>query len=136
MIESFKPSYFNLAESGELEKRAKKVYEIMKRCTLCPHQCKINRFEGETGVCSSGYMPQVSSYNAHFGEEPPLVGSGGSGTIFFTNCTLRCIFCQNYPISQLGNGTAYDIAWQGKADHTSLVQAILMAAFQAGANRS
>ena len=109
MATDFIPSYFRLAESGELEARIQTTRQILSQCTLCPHQCKVNRFEKEKGFCRSGYLPEVSSYNAHFGEEPVLVGSGGSGTIFFTNCTLHCVFCQNYPISQLGNGSVCNI---------------------------
>jgi len=71
---------------------------------VCPHKCGVNRLKGEQGICRSGEEVIVSSYNAHFGEEPPLVGNFGSGTIFFTNCNLKCVYCQNYPISQLGNG--------------------------------
>ena len=76
----------------------------MSCCTLCPRECRVNRNEGETGFCRTGKLALVSSYNAHFGEEAPLVGQNGSGTIFFTHCNLRCNFCQNFEISHLGQG--------------------------------
>lgn len=93
-----------LFESGELAVRVKELYRKMKSCTLCPRECRVNRLKGETGYCRSGFAPKVASRNAHHGEEPPISGSYGSGTIFFSNCTLKCVFCQNYPISQLGSG--------------------------------
>ena len=77
---------------------------MLERCCLCPRQCGINRLAGETGDCHITSRVMVSSYGPHFGEEPPLVGRYGSGTIFFTYCNLRCVFCQNYTISQLGDG--------------------------------
>jgi len=100
----FKPGYLNLFQSGELKKRIEKAYQILKSCQLCPRNCKVNRLEGELGFCQSGLLPKVSSFSPHFGEEAPLVGRHGSGTIFFTNCNLGCIFCQNYEISHLGKG--------------------------------
>jgi len=93
-----------LYESGELKNRVKKLYNMLKSCTLCPRACKTNRTKGEKGFCKSGLKPKVSSHNVHGGEEPPISGERGSGTIFLSSCTMRCIFCQNYPISQLGNG--------------------------------
>jgi putative pyruvate formate lyase activating enzyme len=100
----FVPSYVRLCESGELAARAERARTMLRACMICPHECRVNRLEGERGRCRSGAKPIVSSNNVHMGEEPPLVGTGGSGTIFFTNCTLRCVYCQNYPISQLGVG--------------------------------
>jgi len=97
------PSYLNLSIK-EIEKRIQKAYNLFSPCQLCPHKCKVNRNVGEQGFCNSGEDIFISSYNAHFGEEPPLSGTFGSGTIFFTYCNLRCVYCQNYPISQLGNG--------------------------------
>ena len=76
----------------------------MKECHLCPRHCSVNRLAGEEGKCQITTQAMVSSYGPHFGEEAPLVGNHGSGTIFFTYCNLRCIFCQNYTISQLGEG--------------------------------
>ncbi len=98
------PSYIALYKSGELKRRVKMLYQMLKSCDLCPRECGVNRVAGELGGCKSGVRPAVSSHNAHMGEEPPITGKNGSGTIFFTNCTMKCVFCQNYPISQLGNG--------------------------------
>lgn len=100
----FTLSYLNLYKNGKLKERIKKVEEILKECNLCPRECGINRIKGEKGYCKSGYLPKVSSYNPHFGEEEPLVGRGGSGTIFFSGCNLLCVFCQNYEISHLCEG--------------------------------
>ncbi len=101
---TFIPSYILLFERRELQQRAKVLKDILKECRLCPRECKVNRLDGEMGVCQAGLEPKVSSAFPHFGEEPPLVGYHGSGTIFLTHCNLRCIFCQNYDISHLGNG--------------------------------
>ena len=98
------PSYINLYKEGILEERANAIYEIIQECKLCPHNCGVNRIKSEKGKCNSASLPIVSSYNLHFGEESCLVGNSGSGTIFFTNCNLSCIFCQNYDISHLGYG--------------------------------
>lgn len=77
---------------------------ILENCHLCPRRCQVNRIQGKPGKCNTGRQAIVSSFGPHFGEESPLVGSGGSGTIFFTYCNLKCCFCQNYAISQLGEG--------------------------------
>ena len=98
------PSYLKLYESGGLVRCAGELYERLRGCTLCPHRCGVNRLEDGRGRCKSGMRPVVSSFSPHFGEEAPLVGTNGSGTIFFTNCNLSCIFCQNYDISHLGRG--------------------------------
>lgn len=100
---SFEPSYVSLG-SEELKKRAELLYGLLKSCTLCPRNCLVNRLEGELGFCKAGKDLVVSSVSPHFGEEPPLVGSGGSGTIFLTHCNLLCVFCQNYDISHMGSG--------------------------------
>lgn len=97
-------NYRNLYESGELRKRIKKAYKLLENCSLCPRRCSVNRRAGETGFCRAGEKLEVSSFHSHFGEEPPISGYRGSGTIFLAHCNLRCIFCQNYPISHLGNG--------------------------------
>ena len=97
------PSYLNL-DKDDLEKRIQKAFQLFSPCQICPHKCEAKRDEGELGICRSGNDIIISSYNAHFGEEPPLSGRFGSGTIFFTNCNLKCVYCQNYPISQMGNG--------------------------------
>ena len=98
------PSYRELLKTGELERRAKRALELLEECRLCPRECKVNRLKDERGACRTGRKAVVSSYGPHFGEEAPLVGFNGSGTIFFTWCNSRCVFCQNYEISQLGEG--------------------------------
>ncbi|MDD3656057.1 MAG: radical SAM protein [Atribacterota bacterium] len=102
------PSYLNISEV-QFRRRIKDAYQILQSCRICPHHCGVNRIAGEKGLCRSTAQVMVSSHNVHFGEEPPISRINGSGTIFFTNCTLRCIFCQNYPISQLGNGNPISI---------------------------
>lgn len=101
---TMEPSYLKLYESGELERRVEKLYKLLESCKLCPRKCGKNRLAGEKGYCKSGKELVISSYNPHFGEEEPLVGRGGSGTIFLTNCNLGCLYCQNYDISHLGIG--------------------------------
>jgi putative pyruvate formate lyase activating enzyme len=96
--------YIDLYHSGELRQRIREAYHRLSACNLCPHDCGVNRLQGETGVCRSGVRPKIASSNVHRGEEPPVSGTRGSGTIFLGGCTLRCRFCQNFPISQLGNG--------------------------------
>lgn len=94
------PSYFRLYQTGELEKRVEYLEKILYSCHLCPRSCCVNRMKNEKGHCRSGYLPIVQSFTPHFGEEPVLVGKYGSGTIFFGNCNLKCVYCQNYYISQ------------------------------------
>ena len=98
------PGYLTLLASGELEQRVAQARERLTACDLCPRACGANRLAGEIGYCRAGERPKVASHNVHMWEEPPISGAGGSGTIFFSNCTARCLFCQNYPISQLGGG--------------------------------
>ncbi len=95
-------------EEGVLEERARRAVRLLGSCRLCPRRCGVNRAEGELGYCRTGRWAVVSSYGPHFGEERPLVGRGGSGTIFFSWCNLRCVYCQNYEISQLGLGSPVD----------------------------
>lgn len=94
------PGYLKLYDSGELQQRIDTAWKIMERCTICPKKCKVDRISGNLGVCGVGKLAPVSSYGPHFGEERPLVGEHGSGTIFFASCNLLCIFCQNYEISR------------------------------------
>ena len=101
---AFVPSYLTLFEKGELRQRVRLLKEFLQECHLCPRQCRVNRLNGEVGYCQAGSGLMVSSAFPHFGEERPLVGYHGSGTIFLTHCNLRCIFCQNYDISHLGRG--------------------------------
>jgi putative pyruvate formate lyase activating enzyme len=96
----FIPSYIKLYETGELKERADKLEAMLESCNICPKDCKVNRLKDEIAACYSGYLPIVSSYVPHFGEEPALVGTRGVGNIFFGNCNLRCVYCQNYQISQ------------------------------------
>ena len=98
------PSYLNLVRNGELAQRIKAAGKRLQDCRLCPRKCGVDRLSGEPGVCNTGAHAWVSSYSPHFGEEAPLVGSSGSGTIFFTHCSLMCNFCQNYDISHEGLG--------------------------------
>jgi putative pyruvate formate lyase activating enzyme len=97
--------YLDLYQSGELARRIKAGYARLVSCDLCPHACGVNRLAGETGICGGGRTARIASANIHKGEEPPISGSRGSGTIFLSGCTLNCRFCQNFPISQLRNGT-------------------------------
>ncbi|NQV04806.1 MAG: radical SAM protein [Candidatus Omnitrophica bacterium] len=92
-----------------MQDKIKKAYKLLDGCRLCPRRCGVNRLKGETGFCNASLAPMVSSFHAHFGEEPPISGYNGSGTIFFTHCSLRCVFCQNYPISHLGEGREVSI---------------------------
>lgn len=105
----FEPAYLKLLTNGEFANRVRQAYEHLEHCDLCAHHCGINRRTTTKGcVCRTGERAVVSSFNPHFGEESPLVGRGGSGTIFFAWCNLRCVFCQNYEISQLGEGLAVE----------------------------
>jgi len=89
----------------ELDKRIEAAYKLLEACRVCPRECGVNRLKDDKlGFCRSGLNPVISSAGPHHGEEPPLSGTKGSGTIFFANCNLRCVYCQNYPISQMGNG--------------------------------
>ncbi|MGB9457507.1 MAG: hypothetical protein WCB12_15775 [Bryobacteraceae bacterium] len=97
-------AYVRLAESGELKHRAKALYSFFRSCQLCPRRCRINRLEGETGVCGAASHVKVASAHPHFGEETSLVGRHGSGTIFFSHCNLLCAYCQNWQISNGGDG--------------------------------
>ena len=98
------PSYLRLQKNGLLDQRAEQFFSIYDNCHLCPRDCRVNRTQGQTGKCQATAKVKVSSAAPHFGEEAPLVGKGGSGTIFFSNCNLRCIYCQNYAISLEGEG--------------------------------
>jgi len=98
------PSYVRLYETGELQQRAQEAMAWLTCCALCAQGCKVNRLEGELGVCRTGRFAVVASFGRHFGEETVLVGTHGSGTIFFANCNLSCVFCQNCDISAGGLG--------------------------------
>jgi putative pyruvate formate lyase activating enzyme len=98
------PSYLHLHETGELWQRAREAAALLSPCRVCPRACGVDRERDERGYCGGGHLPSVASYGPHFGEEPPLVVRNGSGTIFFSGCNMRCVFCQNYQITQLGAG--------------------------------
>jgi putative pyruvate formate lyase activating enzyme len=98
-----RPSYLNLSPK-EFEGRVAELYKLLESCTLCARRCKVDRTRGEKGFCRSGMELLVSSFFPHFGEEDPLRGSHGSGTVFLANCNLRCIYCQNWELSHLGQG--------------------------------
>jgi putative pyruvate formate lyase activating enzyme len=98
------PGYLTLHRSGELSRRVEAARAMLAHCGLCPHRCGVDRLDGERGICRMGDLPKLSSWNLHPWEEPPISGTRGSGTIFFSGCTGRCRFCQNYPISQFGYG--------------------------------
>jgi putative pyruvate formate lyase activating enzyme len=103
LFNEFTPSYL-LLSAEEIDEKIAHLYKVLEDCTLCPRQCHVNRRTGERGFCKTGDRAIVSSWGPHYGEERPLVGIGGSGTIFFTHCNLGCLFCQNYSISHLGDG--------------------------------
>lgn len=97
---SFTPSYIKLLESGEFESRVRRAKTFLADCSVCPRNCGVDRLNGELGFCHSSVIPIVSSYTAHSGEEPVLSGTKGAGNIFFGNCNLNCVYCQNFEISQ------------------------------------
>ncbi|MBM9535828.1 radical SAM protein [Desulfobulbus alkaliphilus] len=106
----FEPAYLALHRTGELAQRAESLWNTMESCQLCPRQCEVNRLQGRSGFCQApGARLVVSSFHPHFGEERPLVGRKGSGTIFFSHCNLRCVFCQNWEISLKGRGQEQSI---------------------------
>jgi putative pyruvate formate lyase activating enzyme len=98
-MDLFEPAYIKTCEKGLLREKIKTAHNLLSPCNLCPRKCRVDRLSGETGVCKTAKRAWVSSYNPHFGEEAPLVGKQGSGTIFFTHCNLMCLFCQNFDIS-------------------------------------
>jgi putative pyruvate formate lyase activating enzyme len=104
------PRYLELFERGAVRERAERARRMLAPCRLCPRDCGVNRLEDERGTCGIGERAVVSGVHPHFGEEAPLVGRRGSGTIFFSGCNLKCIFCQNYEISQEGVGRAVTAA--------------------------
>lgn len=110
---NFLASYLKLSPKV-LKDKIHAAEELLKSCTLCPRNCNIDRTKGETGFCRTGDKPFVSSWNAHFGEEAPLAGSHGSGTIFFSHCNLCCLFCQNWTISHGDEGQ--EMSFEALAD--------------------
>jgi len=102
----FEPVYMQTHRKGLLRLKVREARKHLQDCRMCPRACGVNRLAGEKGVCKTGEKARVYSYDPHFGEEAPLVGENGSGTIFFSYCSLLCVFCQNYDISHLGEGRA------------------------------
>jgi len=96
----FEPAYLSMHRSGELKRRGEQLWAMMESCDLCPRMCGVNKLKGERGFCDANSILEISAFHPHYGEERPLVGKGGSGTIFLTNCSLRCVFCINWEISQ------------------------------------
>ncbi len=99
-MSSYEPEYLALYRSGELARRAARLEARLAECDICPRECRARRMDGEVGHCHSGVLPIISSFAAHHGEEPVLSGTRGSGAIFFGNCNMRCVYCQNHQISQ------------------------------------
>jgi len=106
---SFEPAYLKTQRAGLLQSKIDAAYDTMLSCEICPHQCRVDRCHGELGLCHTGDKPVVASFGPHFGEEDPLVGAHGSGTIFFSHCNLFCSFCQNWEISHGGEGEEIDV---------------------------
>jgi len=98
------PSYLESHHNGSLKKIITETYKMLKVCQICPRRCKVNRLKDEKGFCKTGLRPKVCSFLPHHGEEPAISGECGSGTIFFSNCNMGCVYCQNYEFSQLGQG--------------------------------
>lgn len=103
-LHEFEPAYLKLVNSGEIDNRIETLYSKLEQCDICPRNCGVNRLDGEIGYCHAKDDLVVSSVQPHFWEEAPLVGIGGSGTVFLANCNLRCVYCQNYDISHEGRG--------------------------------
>jgi putative pyruvate formate lyase activating enzyme len=101
---TFEPGYLELHRTGELKRRGDELWQIMRSCALCPRECGAARLDGEAGFCRGTSQLSIASFHPHVGEERSLVGQGGSGTVFFSNCNLRCVFCINWEISQGGEG--------------------------------
>lgn len=108
MGNTFEPAYTKLLASGELSERVRLAYDHMSKCDVCAWECGVDRRSGRLGICRTGEIPRLSSYGPHMGEEDPLRGWRGSGTVFFSRCNLRCQFCQNYDISQTDSGRLID----------------------------
>ncbi|HIA32288.1 MAG TPA: radical SAM protein [Nitrospinaceae bacterium] len=102
--EDFEPAYMGLFRTGELYRRSRAAIKLLENCRVCPRDCEVNRLKNEMALCKTGRHAIVSSAFPHFGEEDCLRGTNGSGTIFFSMCNLKCVFCQNYDISQEGEG--------------------------------
>jgi len=102
------PRYLEAYNNGNLDEVIAKTFRLLEQCSICPRRCKVNRIKEEHGFCKTGLKPKVCSFMAHHGEEPPISGRRGSGTIFFSGCNMACVYCQNYEFSQLGQGSVVD----------------------------
>jgi len=102
------PAYLETHNKGNLSKTIEKAFGLLESCCICPRKCKVNRIKNEKGFCKTGLLPYVCSWMPHHGEEPPISGNRGSGTIFFSYCNMACVYCQNYEFSQLGQGREVD----------------------------
>jgi putative pyruvate formate lyase activating enzyme len=98
------PSYLNTYHNGNLQKITDEIFNKLEACSICPRRCAVNRLKGKTGFCKTGLQPQIYNFLVHHGEEPPISGEHGSGTIFFSRCTMSCVYCQNFEFSQEGKG--------------------------------
>ncbi len=102
------PSYLDAYRNGRLNETAEKAFQMLESCCICPRKCGVNRLKNELGFCKTGLKPRVCTFMPHHGEEPPISGERGSGTIFFSYCNMACVYCQNYEFSQLGQGREVD----------------------------
>ena len=103
-MHSYIPGYIRARQTGQLKQAVQQSLDMLSACTLCPRRCRVDRTGDDPGYCGAGRQAKVASFSPHFGEEPPLVGDHGSGTIFFSHCSLQCVFCQNHDISIHGEG--------------------------------
>jgi putative pyruvate formate lyase activating enzyme len=104
------PAYLESYHNGKLFRIIEETFKMLEACCICPRRCKVNRLKDERGFCKTVLLPQVCSFMPHHGEEPPISGTKGSGTIFFSHCNMACVYCQNYEFSQLGEGREVDFA--------------------------
>jgi putative pyruvate formate lyase activating enzyme len=119
----FEPRYIGLYRSGELERRAAAMEARLSACDICPRRCRVNRLKNQRGFCRSGFLPVIASVCDHHGEEPVISGDRGSGAIFFGNCNLKCVYCQNYQISQnSGNRRPSEVDCKGLAEQMLYLQ--------------
>jgi len=114
------PSYLNLYDKAILKERIDTAFKLLEECCICPHKCKVNRIKNQKGICKVGLKPIVCSYMPHHGEEPVISGNNGSGTIFFSFCNLKCVYCQNFQFSQLGEGA--QVTYEELADKMIALQ--------------
>jgi putative pyruvate formate lyase activating enzyme len=108
-MKDFKPAYLDTQKKGLLDEKIDSSYKLLESCVICPRKCKVNRIEGKVGFCKTASLARVCSYFLHSGEEPPISGGRGSGTIFFSYCNMNCCYCQNYKFSQLGEGEEVEV---------------------------